>query len=189
MVLAILDTVHRSWTTAAIPAAVRVTSRSGAPGVVAAPAVPWGLPTLHGRAVLGSNCIIDHLVIGPAGVFAVDSNAGTGGCRYGPPRAASCSTARTARPATKHAQLEAGEAARLISADLGRTILVRPAMVIYGLTVPWTVARISGGSMCSAAERLRRVSGARAPASRAQRLERPDVQRIADAAERALPRR
>ena len=61
-------------------------------------------------------------------------------------------------------------------------------MVIYGPTVPWTVARISGVDVFSG-RRLRRYLRAQARARRAQRLDRPDVQRIEAAAERALPRR
>jgi hypothetical protein len=189
VVLAILDTVHRSRTTAVIPAAVRVTSAQRRTRRRLRRLSHGSYRTLHGRAVPGSNCIIDHLVIGPAGVFAVDSErwdrrlpvrATQGGQLFHGPYS------QTGR--LKHAQLEAGEAARLISADLGGTIRVRPAMVIYGPTVPWTVARISGVDVFSG-RRLRRYLRAQARASRAQRLERPDVQRIADAAERALPRR
>ena len=36
------------------------------------------------------------------------------------------------------------QATRLLSAELGRDIAVRPAMVIYGPTVPWAVARLRG---------------------------------------------
>jgi Nuclease-related domain len=187
VVLAILDTVHRSRTTAVIPAAVRVTSAQRRTRRRLRRLSRYR--TLHGRAVPGSNCIIDHLVIGPAGMFAVDSErwdrrlpvrATQGGQLFHGPYS------QTGR--LKHAQLEAGEAARLISAELGRTVRVRPAMVIYGPTVPWTVARISGVDVFSG-RRLRRYLRAQARAGKAQRLERPDVQRIAAAAERALPRR
>jgi hypothetical protein len=189
VVLAILDTVHRSRTTAVIPAAVRVTSAQRRTRRRLRRLSYAGYRTLHGRAVPGSNCIIDHLVIGPAGVFAVDSErwdrrlpvrATQGGQLFHGPYS------QTGR--LKHAQLEAGEAARLISAGLGRTVRVRPAMVIYGPTVPWTVARISGVDVFSG-RRLRRYLRAQARASKAQRLDRPDVERIAAAAEHALPRR
>jgi hypothetical protein len=189
VVLAILDTVHRSRTTAVIPAAVRVTSAQRRTRRRLRRLHRAGYRTLHARAVPGSNCIIDHVVIGPAGVFAVDSErwdrrlpvrATQGGQLFHGPYS------QTGR--LKHAQLEAGEAARLISAVLGHQVRVRPAMVIYGPTVPWTVARISGVDVFSG-RRLRRYLRAQARASRAQRLDRPDVQRIAAAAERALPRR
>ncbi len=189
VVLAILDTVHRSRTTAVIPAAVRVTSAQRRTRRRLRRLHRAGYRTLHARAVPGSNCIIDHLVIGPAGVFAVNSErwdrrlpvrATQGGQLFHGPYS------QTGR--LKHAQLEAGEAARLISALLGHPVRVRPAMVIYGPTVPWTVARISGVDVFSG-RRLRRYLRAQARASRAQRLDRPDVQRIHAAAERALPRR
>lgn len=189
VVVAILDTVHRSRITAVIPAAVRVTSAQRRTRRRLRRLSHAGYRTLHTRAVPGSNRIIDHLVIGPAGVFAVDSERWD---RRLPVRATQSGQlfhgpySQTGR--LKHAQLEAGEAARLISADLGRTVRVRPAMVIYGPTVPWTVARISGVDVFSG-RRLRRYLRAQARASREQRLDRPDVQRIAAAAERTLPRR
>jgi hypothetical protein len=131
--------------------------------------------------------MIDHLVIGPAGVFAVDSErwdrrlpvrATQGGQLYHGPYS------QTSR--LQHAHLEAGEAARLISARLGRPLRVRPAMVIYGPTVPWTVAKISGVDVFSG-RRLRRYLRAQARASRANRLDEAEVERIHAAAARALP--
>ncbi len=44
----------------------------------------------------------------------------------------------------EHARWEASQAARLIGTALGQPITARPAMVIYGPTVPWIVVRISG---------------------------------------------
>ncbi len=189
VVLAILDTVHRSRTTAVIPAAVRVTSAQRRTRRRLRRFKRAGYRTLHTRAVPGSNCIIDHLVIGPAGVFAIDSERWD---RRLPVRATQGDQlfhgpySQTGR--LRHAQLEAAEAARLISTGLGRTVRVRPAMVIYGPTVPWTVARISGVDVFGG-RRLRRYLRTQARASRAQRLDQPDVERIRAAAERALPAR
>ena len=97
-VVAILDTVHRSRTTAVIPAAVRVTSAQRRTRRRLLWARRSGYLTLNGRAIPGTNCIVDHLVVGPAGVFAVDSERWDRRCRCGPPRAATSTTARTARP-------------------------------------------------------------------------------------------
>ena len=88
----------------------------------------------------------------------------------------------------KHAQLEAGLAGQLISETLGRKQRIRPAMVIYGPTVPWTVARISGVDVFSG-RRLRKYLRAQARARREQRLPREEIERIHTAADKALPPR
>jgi hypothetical protein len=106
---------------------------------------PAGYLSLHGRAIPGTDQVIDHLVVGPAGIYAVDSEvwdrrlpvrATRGGKLFHGPRD------QAAR--LEHAQWEAAHAARLIGAALGQPITARPAMVIYGPTVPWIVVRISG---------------------------------------------
>ncbi len=185
--VAIVDTVHRSRTTAVIPAAVRVTSAQRRTRRRLWRLRGAGYHTLHARSLPGSSCVIDHLVIGPAGVFAVDSErwdrrlplrATQGGHLYHGPYS------QTSR--LKHAHVEAGQAAQLISAELGRELRVRPAMVIYGPTVPWTVARISGVNVFSG-RRLRRYLRAQARASRAHRLSDADITRIYEAAGLALP--
>ncbi len=188
-VVAILDTVHRSRTTAVIPAAVRVTSAQRRTRRRLLWARRSGYLTLNGRAIPGTSCIIDHLVVGPAGVFAVDSErwdrrlplrATQGGQLYHGPYS------QTDR--LKHAQMEAALAAQLISESLGRKQRIRPAMVIYGPTVPWTVARISGVDVFSG-RRLRKYLRAQARARREQRLTHEEIERIHVAAEAALPPR
>ena len=188
-VVAILDTIHRSRTTAVIPAAVRVTSAQRRTRRRLLWARRSGYLTLNGRAIPGTNCIIDHLVVGPAGVFAVDSErwdrrlplrATQGGHLYHGPYS------QTDR--LKHAQMEAAMAAQLISQSLGRKQRIRPAMVIYGPTVPWTVARISGVDVFSG-RRLRKYLRTQARARREQRLTREEIERIHAAAETALPPR
>jgi len=104
-----------------------------------------GYLSLHGRAIPGTDAVIDHLVVGPAGIYAVDSEvwdrrlpvrATRGGKLFHGPRD------QAAR--LEHARWEANQAARLIGQALGQPIAARPAMVIYGPTVPWIVVRISG---------------------------------------------
>jgi hypothetical protein len=188
-VIAILDTVHRSRTTAVIPAAVRVTSAQRRTRRRLLLARRSGYLTLNNRAIPGTNCIIDHLIVGPAGVFAVDSErwdrrlplrATQGGHLYHGPYS------QTSR--LKHAQLEAAMAGRLISDSLGRKQRIRPAMVIFGPTVPWTVARIGGVDVFSG-RRLRKYLRAQARARREQRLTREEIAQIHEAAETALPPR
>ncbi|MGI8449744.1 MAG: NERD domain-containing protein [Streptosporangiaceae bacterium] len=188
-IVAVLDTIHRSRTTAVIPAAVRVTSAQRRTRRRLLLARRSGYLTLNGRAVPGTNCIIDHLIVGPAGVFAVDSErwdrrlplrATQGGHLYHGPYS------QTGR--LKHAQTEAAMAARLISETLGRKQRIRPAMVIYGPTVPWTVARINGVDVFSG-RRLRKYLRAQSRARREQRLTHEEIERIHEAADRALPPR
>jgi hypothetical protein len=104
-----------------------------------------GYLALHDRVIPGTDQVIDHLVVGPAGIYAVDSEvwdrrlpvrATRGGKLFHGPRD------QAAR--LDHARWEAGQVARLIGAALGQPITARPAMVIYGPTVPWIVVRISG---------------------------------------------
>jgi hypothetical protein len=188
-IVAILDTIHRSRTTAVIPAAVRVTSAQRRTRRRLLVARRSGYLTLNGRAIPGTNCIIDHLIVGPAGVFAVDSErwdrrlplrATQGGHLYHGPYS------QTGR--LKHAQMEAAMAGRLISEALGRKQRIRPAMVIYGPTVPWTVARISGVDVFSG-RRLRKYLRAQSRARREQRLTHEEIERIHEAADRVLPPR
>ncbi len=188
-VTAIRATSIHSRTTTVIPAAVRVTSAQRRTRRRLVWARRSGYLTLNSRAIPGTNCIIDHLVIGPAGVFAVDSErwdrrlplrATQGGHLYHGPYS------QTSR--LKHAQLEAAMAARLISESLGRKQRIRPAMVIYGPTVPWTVARISGVDVFSG-RRLRKYLRAQSRARRGQRLTDEEIERIYAAAETALPPR
>ena len=188
-IVAILDTIHRSRTTAVIPAAVRVTSAQRRTRRRLLLARRSGYLTLNGRAIPGTDCIVDHLIVGPAGVFAVDSErwdrrlplrATQGGHLYHGPYS------QTSR--LKHAQMEAALAGRLISETLGRKQRIRPAMVIYGPSVPWTVARISGVDVFSG-RRLRKYLRAQARARREQRLTREEIERIHAAADKALPPR
>jgi hypothetical protein len=104
-----------------------------------------GYLSLHGRAIPGTDQVIDHLVVGPAGIYVVDSEvwdrrlpvrATRGGNLFHGPRD------QAAR--LEHARWEAEAAARLIGAALGQPITARPALVIYGPIVPWIVVRIQG---------------------------------------------
>lgn len=145
-----------------------------------------GYLSLHGRAIPGTDQVIDHLVVGPAGIYAVDSEvwdrrlpvrATRGGKLFHGPRD------QAAR--LEHAQWEAGQAARLIGAALGQPITARPAMVIYGPTVPWIVVRISGVDVFCG-RRLRKYLR-REAASRSGYLDERQVEAIHEIAAQVLP--
>ena len=96
-VVAIADTVYRSRTTSVIPAAVRVTSAQRRTRRRLMLARPAGYVALHNRAIPGSDAVIDHLVIGPPGVFALDSERWDRRLPGGTSPAACSTTAPTAR--------------------------------------------------------------------------------------------
>ena len=82
-------------------------------------------------------------MVGPAGVFAIDSEAWdkrlpvrTKNARqlwHGP---------FSKKDRLEHAQWEAQQAADLLSGALGKPVTVRPAMAVYGPKIPWDVATI-----------------------------------------------
>jgi Nuclease-related domain len=147
---------------------------------------PAGYMSLHGRAIPGTDQVIDHLVVGPAGIYAVDSEvwdrrlpvrATRGGKLFHGPRD------QAAR--LEHARWEADAAARLIGAALGQPITARPAMVIYGPTVPWIVVRISGVDVFCG-RRLRKYLRRQAN-SRSGYLDEGQVAAICEIAAQVLP--
>jgi hypothetical protein len=85
-----------------------------------------------------------------------------------------------------HARWEAAQAAYLLSRELRRPVTVRPAMVIYGPAVPWSVARLRGVDVLGGRSVVRYfVSRKRANPDTAITWEQAGE--IASAAERALP--
>lgn len=145
-----------------------------------------GYLALHDRTIPGTDQVIDHLVVGPAGIYAVDSEiwdrrlpvrATRGGKLFHGPRD------QAAR--LDHARWEAGQAARLIGAALGEPITARPAMVIYGPTVPWIVVRISGVDVFCG-RRLRKYLR-REAAGRSGYLDERQIEAIHGIAAQVLP--
>jgi len=141
---------------------------------------------LNARAIPGSDSIIDHLVIGPAGVFAVDSErwdrrlpvrtAASGRLYHGPfPQ----------EERLEHAIWEAAQASSMVGAALGTAISVRPAMAIYGPTIPWTVASLRDVDVF-AGRRLRKYFKRQARKTQT-RLGADQISVIHAAAARALP--
>ena len=149
-VVAIIDTIYNSKTMGLIPAAARVTSAQRRTRRRLFLLRPSGYLSVNARAIPGTDSVIDHLVIGPGGVFAVDSERWD---RRLPIRTVASNSAAgpvlyhgpfSQKDRLAHARWEAAQAARLLSADLGREISVHPAMVIYGPTIPWAVATLRG---------------------------------------------
>ena len=142
---------------------------------------------MHGSPIPGSEDQIDHLVVGPAGVFAIDSEAWDKHLVV---------RARNARqlwhgPFSKkdrleHAQWEAQRAAELLSGAIGKPVAVRPAMAVYGPKIPWDVATIREVDVFSG-PRLRKYLRRRARQPGVQPLTDEEIERIYTAASEAFP--
>jgi len=185
--IAIIDTIYRSRTTSVIPAAIRVTSAQRRTKRRLFLLRPNGYVALHRRAIPGSDSVIDHLVIGPGGVFAVDSErwdrrlpvrSNSAGLLYHGPF--------TQKDRLEHANWEASQAAVVLSRALGEPIAVRPAMAIYGPTIPWIVATLDGVDVFSG-RRVGKYFRRQSRSSRASRLDADRVEDIHVAAAMALP--
>ena len=102
-----------------------------------------GYFALDARPIPDSREVIDHLVVGPTGVYAIDSEKWdakvpvrtlNGKRLYRGPE--------SQKERLEHAAWEAGQASEILSAALGTEISVRPALAIYGPRIPWDIATI-----------------------------------------------
>ena len=186
-VVAIVDTVYRSRTTSMIPAAVRVGSAQRRTGRRLFLLRAHGYVALHHRAIPDSDSVIDHLVIGPGGVFALDSErwdrrlpvrSATGDMLYHGPF--------SQKQRLEHAIWEAAQATQHLSSALGQKVTVRPVMAIYGPTIPWIVASLSGVDVFSG-RRLRKYFRRQARTASDGRLDAEQIEEIHITAALALP--
>jgi len=146
-----------------------------------------GWRVMHARAVPQdrdgvSDGKIDHLVIGPTGVYAIDSEKWD---KRLPVRTLSHMKLFHG-PFEKKDQLdearwEANQASRLLSKALGVEIPVQPSVAIYGPAIPWRVMTVrnvdvyAGGKAKSYLRKRPKV------------LTSEEIDRIAEAAEQVLP--
>ncbi len=146
-----------------------------------------GYRGMNGNLIPESHEQIDHLVVGPAGVFAIDSEAWdkhlivrTRNARqlwHGP---------NSMQDRLEHAHWESQQAADLLSGQLGKPVAVRPAMAVYGPKIPWDVATIKEVDVFSG-PRLRKYLRRRARQAAAQPLTDDEIEKIYAAASRAFP--
>ena len=143
VVYAIADIIVRSKTMRVIPAAARVTSAQRSTRRRLWLQRPAGYLSLHARRIPGTTSVIDHLVVGPAGVFSLDSERldrrlplrSIGAWLYHGPRSQA--------ERVEHAKEEARQATALIGAEAGRQVIVHPGMVIYGPRLPWVIMTVN----------------------------------------------
>ena len=147
-----------------------------------------GYFALDARPIPDSREFIDHLVIGPTGVYAIDSEKWdskvpvrtlNGKRLYRGPE--------SQKERLEHAVWEAGQASEILSAALGTEISVRPALAIYGPRIPWDIATIRNVDVFSGPT-LRKYLRRRARQREgAPKLTREQVRTIYDTAARMLP--
>jgi Nuclease-related domain len=146
-----------------------------------------GYRAMHGNLIPDSEEQIDHLVVGPAGVFAIDSESWdkhlvvrTKNARqlwHGP---------FSMKERLEHARWESERAAELLSGAVGSPVIVRPAMAVYGPRIPWDVATIREVDVFSG-PRLRKYLRRRARQEGQRPLDAAEVERIYRAANEAFP--
>jgi hypothetical protein len=146
-----------------------------------------GYFALDARPIPDSREFIDHLVIGPAGVYAIDSEKWNskvpvrtlnGKRLYRGPE--------SQKDRLEHAAWEAGQASEILSAALGTEISVRPALAIYGPRIPWDIATIRDVDVFSGPT-LRKYLRRQARQREGPKLTREEIRTIYDTAARMLP--
>jgi Nuclease-related domain len=146
-----------------------------------------GYHAMHASPIPDSEDQIDHLVVGPAGVFAIDSEnwdrrlivrTKSGKQLYHGPF--------SMRDRLEHALWEAQRAADLLSGETGMQVSVRPAMAVYGPKIPWDVATIREVDVFSG-PRLRKYLRRRARNREVRPLSDEEIERIFKAANKAFP--
>ncbi|HMI25031.1 MAG TPA: NERD domain-containing protein [Streptosporangiaceae bacterium] len=146
-----------------------------------------GYLALHARPIPESQDQIDHLVVGPAGVFAIDSE------NWDKRLAVRTKSGKqlwhgpfSKKDRLQHAQWEAQRAADLLSGAIGKPVVVRPAMAVYGPRIPWDVATIRDVDVFSG-PRLRKYLRRRARQAEVRPLTDEEIERIFKAANEAFP--
>ena len=146
-----------------------------------------GYLAMHARPIPESQDQIDHLVVGPAGVFAIDSED------WDKRLAVRTKSGKqlwhgpfSKKDRLQHAQWEAQRAADLLSGAIGKPVTVRPAMAVYGPRIPWDVATIREVDVFSG-PRLRKYLRRRARQGEVRPLTDEEIERIFKAANEAFP--
>jgi Nuclease-related domain len=187
---AIADTIYRSRTVvvpATTPGAPRMTKAQRQTYRQLSKLERSGYKALHSRLIPESEDQIDHLVIGPAGVFSIDSEwwdkqlpIRTKNARqlwHGP---------FSMKDRLEHARWESEQAAELLTRAVGHKVSVRPAMAVYGPKIPWDIATIRDVDVFSGA-RLRVYLRRYARQNSARPLDQTEIDRIYTAAHTAFP--
>jgi hypothetical protein len=147
-----------------------------------------GYFALDARPIPNTREYIDHLVVGPSGVYAIDSEkwnakvpvrTANGKILYRGPE--------SQKDRLEHAVWEAGKASEILSEALGTKITVRPALAIYGPRIPWDVATIRGVDVFTGKTLSKYLKRRGRQKDGAPKLTREEVRTIYETAARMLP--
>ncbi|MBB6475264.1 nuclease-related domain-containing protein [Sphaerisporangium rubeum] len=143
IIAAIADTIYRARTVSSVAPWRRASVAERRTEAQLKKLERNGYLTLHARAIPGSDAQIDHLVIGPTGVYAVDSEKWD---KRLPVRVQSHRKLFhgpfNQKPRLDEARWEASQASELISKALGHEVSVVPSLAIYGPAIPWKILNI-----------------------------------------------
>jgi hypothetical protein len=183
---AIADAIIRSRTSFKGPAGVRLTRAQKATMRQLNSLERKGYRAMHILTIPGTDEQIDHLVIGPAGVFAIDSEdwdkrmpVRTSSHRqlwHGP---------HNMKDRLEHGHWEAEQAEELLSAEVGSPVPVRAVLAVYGPKIMWDVAEIRDVDTFSG-PRLRKYLRRRAKRRGAHLLTPSEVESIDKAAHKVF---
>ncbi|GII05732.1 nuclease-related domain-containing protein [Planobispora takensis] len=141
-----------------------------------------GYAVLHDRALPGSSANVDHLVIGPNGVFVVDSKNWNRNKRITTRGRYVHIGSTWGDAAVKGAVYEARRVAEGLGAALGQPVEVTPVLAIHGPTLPLLrVMKVEGVALLRASQVRHWITRGSA------RLGEQEVARLAAAAERLFP--
>jgi Nuclease-related domain len=187
IVAGIIDTVYRSRTAADVAAGGSAAAATRRTRRQLARMRRAGYLALHARPIPNSREVIDHLVVGPTGVYAIDSERwhkrvpirtyNGKQLWHGP---------ENKKPRLEHAKWEAQQASERLSTAVGFDVPVRAAMAIYGPKVPWGIATIRDVDVFTGTD-LGKYLKRRGRMRDLPRLTREQVQAIYDAASTVLP--
>jgi hypothetical protein len=147
-----------------------------------------GYFVLDARPIPNSREIIDHLVVGPTGVYAIDSEkwnpklpirTWNGKKLYHGPE--------SQKDRLEHAVWEAAQASEVLSGALGTGIVVRPALAIYGPKIPWDIATIRNVDVFSGPALRKYLKRRGRMKEDVVRLTGEEIRTIYDTAARMLP--
>jgi len=181
-----IDLIYRSKTTVVTPASVRVTSAQRTTARRLKVLKAAGYLALNARTIPDTGSVIDHVIIGPGGIFTIDSQkmdkrltirAIDGKLFHGPVDQAE---------KLDHAKYEADRAAALIGAELGHKVRVRPAMVLYGPKLPWVIMRLKGVDVFDGGH-IGSYFRKQSKATRGKHLDTAQIAMVYSAAAHALP--
>ncbi|MGI5274388.1 nuclease-related domain-containing protein [Nonomuraea sp. CA-218870] len=184
VIAAIGDAVYRARSNSTVPAWRRSSVAERRTEAQLRQLERRGYRTLHARAIPGTEAQIDHLVVGPTGVYAVDSE------KWDKRLPVRVQMGRKLfhgpfdkKDRLNEARGEATRAAELISKVYGHQISVVPSLAIYGPPVPWKIMTIKGVDVYEGARARRWIT------KRERALTETEIDRIYEIAAQVLPPR